>query len=287
MSSSQPALDRTSGVYAEPRLVTRLEDCYFYHTTDIPGYGRVEGEWDLGKGIDAYLGNVDFKGKRVLELGTASGFINFHMESKGAEVVGYDLSDKQDWDVVPFARYDYEGFQRERKEHIRRTNNAYWLCHRAFQSRGKMVYGDIYSVPSDIGLVDISTFGSILLHVRDPFLALQRALSLTRETAIVTDRAGLFSPWTSLRPHRKRLPGSLAGPSQNFLPDWHTSQPVETWWRLSPQLIQRFLGVLGFEQSKVTYHRQEYRGRFFRGRRLTLKLRQFTVVGHRTVPLRP
>lgn len=58
---------------------------------DIPGYGGVEGEWDLRKGVKEYLGNVDFKGKRVLEIGTASGFLCFYMEGQGAEVVAYDL----------------------------------------------------------------------------------------------------------------------------------------------------------------------------------------------------
>ena len=35
------------GFYADPRSVSRIEDCYFYHSMDIPGFGRVEGDWDL------------------------------------------------------------------------------------------------------------------------------------------------------------------------------------------------------------------------------------------------
>jgi SAM-dependent methyltransferase len=157
---------------------------------DIPGFGHVDGEWDLREGIDAYLGNVDLRGKRVLEMGTASGFVCFHMERKGADVVAYDLSGQQDWDVVPYARDGEAAFRSDRKNHIRKLNNAFWLCHRAFKSESKMVYGDAYSVPEDIGMVDVCTFGSILLHLRDPFLALQRALRLTKETVIVTDMLG-------------------------------------------------------------------------------------------------
>src|SRR6266480_139869 len=110
-------LPSDSSLYAPPRLITTLEDCYFYHTIDIPGYGLVEGEWDLRQGIDAYLGKVVFKGKRVLELGTASGFVCFHMEREGADVVAYDLSDQHDWDVVPYGQYDYSDFMRERRKH--------------------------------------------------------------------------------------------------------------------------------------------------------------------------
>jgi len=255
-------------------LITTLEDCYFYHTIDIPGYGLVEGEWDLRQGIDAYLGKVVFKGKRVLELGTASGFVCFHMEREGADVVAYDLSDQHDWDVVPYGQYDYSDFMRERRKHIAKLNNGFWLCHRVFKSKSRMVYGDIYSVPATIGAVDISTFCSILLHVRDPFLALERALRLTRETVIVTEPAGKL-PIPSFLRANVRLPRSR--PAMTFLPDWRRREPKETWWRLSPGIVQEFIATLGFEKSSVTYHLQSYR----RGR-LTVRLPQFTVVGHRT-----
>ena len=266
--------------YAEPRTVTDLAECYFYHTMEIPGYGLVEGEWDLRNGIRAYLGNVGFNGKRVLELGTASGFICFHMEREGADVVGYDLSELQSWDIVPYARYPYHDFIQKRKAHIRRTNNAFWLCHRAFASKSKLVYGDVYSIPASIGQVDISTACSILLHVRDPFLALQKALALTRETVIVTEGAEVTNLPNPLRQLRSVLPNRFAAPAMRFQPNWRAMEPKETWWRLSPELIQRFIGVLGFERSEVTYHYQTYR----RGN-LRVPLRQFTVVGHRTVPL--
>ena len=52
--------------YAEPREVTSLDECYFYHSMEIPGYGFVRGPWDHREGVDAYLGNVDLQGKRVL-----------------------------------------------------------------------------------------------------------------------------------------------------------------------------------------------------------------------------
>jgi len=166
----------------------------------------------------------------------------------------------------------------ERKEHIRKLNNAFWLCHRAFDSKSHMVYGDVYSIPDDIGPVDITTCCSILLHVRDPFLALQKALRLTRERVIVTDAAEILGLPTSISGLKARLPGRLAAPPAKFLPNWRRSAPRETWWQLSPELVQAFIGVLGFGRTKVTHHYQTYR----RGR-LKVKLRQFTVVGERTV----
>src|SRR5438105_1063352 len=141
-------------VYTRPRTVTDLADCTFYHTQDIPGYGHVEGEWDLRSGIRSYLGEVDVAGKRVLELGSADGFISFYLEQQGAAVVSYDLSPDDRWDIVPFARLDHRAFARIFMAGMPKVNNAYWLCHRAHQSRARMVHGDIYSIPDDIGPFD-------------------------------------------------------------------------------------------------------------------------------------
>jgi hypothetical protein len=251
-----------SSIFAIPKVVSNIDECYFYHTMDIPGYGAVEGEWDLREGADEYLGGVNFRGKRVLEIGTASGFLCFYMESQGAEVVAYDLSEDQEWDIVPYSQCDYKQDILARKAHVGKINNAFWFSHKAFNSKAKMVYGTVYAIPEEIGLVDISTFGSVLLHVRDPFLALQNALRLTRETVIVTD----MSP-TDMRDV----------PYMYFQPKFKEAQPRETWWNLTPGLIKSFIGVLGFEETEVKYHYQAYKGR---------ELLFYTVVGHRTRVIR-
>ena len=101
---------RSQGIYATPRMVTDVTECYFYHVMDLPGYGRVGGEWDLRDVAQEYLGCVDYSGKRVLEVGTASGFLCFFLEGQGAEVVAYDLSEDQLWDVVPLSWFDHEQY---------------------------------------------------------------------------------------------------------------------------------------------------------------------------------
>jgi predicted nicotinamide N-methyase len=60
------------------------------------------------------------RGKRVLEIGTASGFLCFTMERMGAEMVAYDLSGGQDWDIVPYAGLDYAGCLSDRRKLIQR-----------------------------------------------------------------------------------------------------------------------------------------------------------------------
>jgi hypothetical protein len=88
------------------------------------------------------------------------------MEKQGAEVVAYDVCDKQEIDVVPYAGSDFQKRIKFWKEDVKMVNNAYWLAHRANKSHAKVVYGTAYEIPDDIGLFDISTFGSVLLHLR-------------------------------------------------------------------------------------------------------------------------
>ncbi|MCC6417340.1 MAG: hypothetical protein IT429_03735 [Gemmataceae bacterium] len=254
------------GPYAAPRTVTDLADCYFYHTMQIPEHGLVEGEWDLRAGVDAYLGGIPLRGRRVLEVGTASGFLCFSMEQRGADVVAFDLAPDQAPDLIPSAADPGQRLAAHR-EHMRRLTNGYWLCHRAFGSRARVAHGSAYAVSDAIGPVDVATFGCVLLHLRDPFLALSSALRLTREAVVVTEPV-------VIRSRLKRwLLRALAGPALLFFPRAGGAGPETTWWILTPEVVQTFLGLLGFGKTRVSYHEQRYRGR---------PVKLFTVVGERT-----
>lgn len=260
-------------VHTAPRQpVTDPSECFFYHTMELPEIGLVRGMWDLRGGEEQYLGGVSFEGKTVLELGPASGFISFYMEKHGADVLGYDLSEEQAWDVVPYAELDTNTVISDRKDHIRRLNNSFWFAHNLLRSKAKISYGSVYSISEDLGLFDVAVVGSILLHLRDPFFALQKTLSRTRETVIVTDMLSRY--------HFKRLvglssllPKKLRRPTMAFVPDFTKGFPRDTWWRLNPQIVKAYLGVLGFEHTTITYHHQPLNGKM---------LPLFTVVGRRT-----
>jgi len=81
----------------------------------------------------------------------------------------------------------FEGIVADRKTIINRLNNAYWLAHRLLQSKARVVYGSVYAIPAAIGPVDIAVYGAVLLHLRDPFLALQNGLKLTTHSVIVAE----------------------------------------------------------------------------------------------------
>ncbi len=114
-----------------------IEECYFYHSMTLPGHGEVQGEWDLRGREREYFGNVELAGRKVLEIGTASGHLCFWMEQQGADVLSYDLSPQQDWDIVPYHNYDYGDHIAGRKQHIRELNNAWWFAHKRFHSKAQ------------------------------------------------------------------------------------------------------------------------------------------------------
>jgi SAM-dependent methyltransferase len=283
-------------LFSSPRAVSDISDCYFYHVMDLPGYGEVGNEWDLRGGEEAYLGGVTFQGKRVLELGTASGYLCRYMEQKGAQVIGFDLAADRSWDLVPFAGIDLSPFRVERRNRIERLQNGWWFAHRLFESRAKVVYGNVYEIPEEIGPVDIATFGLILCHLRDPFQALHSALRLTREQAVVTewhpeqpvasgqDMSVARKFASGLRWYLKRLliktgvisPGCRHPGGMYFVPNPQATDlgaEISTWWCLSPEVICRFLAVMGFKEQVVTEHFQTFQGK---------RIRLYTVVGKRT-----
>jgi SAM-dependent methyltransferase len=258
-------IPQRESLYESPHEVTNIDDCYFYHTMELPGYGLMQGEWDLRGRETAYLGNVDLAGKRVLEIGTASGYLCFYMERAGAKMVAFDLSAEEAWDIVPYAGYDYGAKMAKRKAHMARINNAFWLGHKIFNSNAKFVYGTVYDIPSTIGSFDICTFGCVLLHLRDPFLALQKVLQNVTETVIVSDvQMDLTDQERTLLKTNSRI--------VKFVPNAATCSPWETWWVLSPELISEFLKILGFTQTTITYHSQK----IIHGEREV-----YTVVGRR------
>jgi hypothetical protein len=214
----------------------------------------------------------------VLEVGTANGFLCFYMESQGAEVVACDVSEQQSWDTLPLARFspeEYERMVRERKESIRRLNSGFWLAHRANASRARVVYTTAYTIPPAIGQVDISTFCAVLLHLRDPFLALEKALALTRETVIITE--GLGNRRMRFASAILRLLGKRA-PFMWFEQDYKQPGPLENWWGLSPDILVNMIGALGFERYEVHY----WSGARDNQQDTPAAGPSMTIVGHRT-----
>jgi len=206
---------------------------------EIPGYGLMQGDWDLRQGIDDYLGHAPLAGRRVLEIGPASGFLTFEMEKRGAHVVAVEVPDDYGWDFVPYPASFMETIYGPRREEQRAVKNSFWFGHAAHQSKAKLWYGDVYNLPEALGRFDIAVMGSVLLHCHSPLKIVEQC-AMRAGALVITD---LFNP-------------DLAGEPVCRLVPTRENRLWDTWWSFSPEFFVQFLEVLGFVNTKVTTHVQ-------------------------------
>ena len=276
-----------------------LKDCDFQHTIDIPGVSSghmkglkteqfPEGEptpYDIRKGVNELLGYVDLKNKTVLNLGQSNGFLSFHAEKQGAtDVTSIDLDIKnvnytepyKNRDVVPRFKCNWQEELKGLMKEVERRRNAYWYTHKALNSKAKLIHAHACVLPRDLGVYDISILYTMLVHIRDPYLALQNMLRHTGEKVIIIEVGG-YTRRASFRNIIRNLIRRIMPPSPPamiFLPC-----PERTpfkWWKLSPEIIVNMVNTLGFEKTSVNYHALLSEGG---------KIFLYTVVCERTVPI--
>jgi 2-polyprenyl-3-methyl-5-hydroxy-6-metoxy-1,4-benzoquinol methylase len=240
---------KSKELFAKPRVVHSLNDCFFYHSMDLPGHGTVEGHWDLRGHESQYLGEVAFKGQRVLEIGPASGHLSFFMERNGAEVVSVDADDDYEWeftwDISDEASDELQTQLAAHREMMRRLKNSYWFAHKALNSAARVHYGSAYAVPKDLGRFDLSVIASVLLHNKSPLKILENCARLTNDTMIVVEA---FRETQLTQSPAEFLPKA----SESL---WHT------WWAFSPIYFVDILRSMGFPDSRVTFHQQMWQGK--------------------------
>ena len=231
---------------ARPRFVDRLEDCFFYHAMDLPGFGLVRGQWDLRGRFDDYVGGVEVAGKSVLDIGTATGFLSFEAEKrKAARVLSFDLSDAKQQAFLPFKdklySRDPERWTRQYGAEIEQWKNAYWLCHRLLGSEAEVYYGNIYDLPQELGQFDIAIVGSVLEHLSDQVAALASIARLTKETIVIV------SPLLQTDERIARFEALAGNPEADF-----------TWWTYSLGVYREVFGMLGFSIARVSHSNYYY-----------------------------
>jgi hypothetical protein len=224
----------------------------------------IPGAWDLRGRESAYVGEVEVVGKRVLELGPASGHLTFWMERSGAEVVGFEAGYDVAVDLLPVHGRDMFREKAIIMDVVDRVHNSWWLVHESLGSHSKLVHGNIYSLPSDLGTFDVSVFGAILLHLREPWGALAEAARRTEHTMVVTD-----------------VLEETAAPDSNVMRFATAGRDALTnWWVISPGAIVEMLTRLGFSKTTVSFHSQSHH----LGHQLDqppVAMSMFTVVGER------
>jgi SAM-dependent methyltransferase len=210
---------------------------HWYHTLELAPGILTPGNVDLRSTAPRVLPK-DLTGRRTLDVGTFDGFWAFEMERRGAESLAIDVAhlDAAEWPP------------NRRPELVERMNDwdirlgrGFRLASEALGSNVRRVECDIYDLTPEIvgGPVDVIFLGAILLHLRDPIRALERALGALKpggqlimlETFSVID--------TVLSPRR---------PVAHF-------EPLITqfnWWHPNLSCLKAWPWVAGFTDVKHT-----------------------------------
>ncbi len=153
----------------------------WYHTLDLPDGSRTPGLFDHRPVLDRYELPARLDGRRVLDVGTFDGFWAFEFERRGADVVALEVPDRSrmDW---PVPLRDSRAYQRAS------TYENFEIAHAAYGSSVARERLTVYEAdPDRLGSFDLVFVGSLLLHLRDPVLALERLRSVCHDRLHVVD----------------------------------------------------------------------------------------------------
>jgi tRNA (mo5U34)-methyltransferase len=158
----------------------RAREITWYHTLELGPGETTEGIFDLRSYVKHYDLPERMDGMKVLEVGTWDGFWAFEMERRGAQVVALDLDDERDLDWPPRRRPDtFPDVKR---------GQGFAIAHEILGSSVERVNCSIYhALPEDLGTFDMVFCGSVLIHLRDQMLALERIANLCTGTFITAE----------------------------------------------------------------------------------------------------
>lgn len=201
----------------------------WYHTLELAPGVVTPGWFDLRDAIRSLPFPDDLSGRRCLDIGTFDGFWAFEMEKRGAaEVVAIDLLDPAAWDWPHGSDAEVVDAIGQRKA----AGSGFEVAHRALRSSVQRRELSVYDLdPDDIGTFDFVYLGSLLLHLRDPVRALERARSVCVGEALVVDAidAALSTIF------RRRPLAALDGRGRPW------------WWKPNVAGLRRMVEVAGFE----------------------------------------
>jgi tRNA (mo5U34)-methyltransferase len=205
-----------------PAVSERLGEISWYHTQEL-GPGIVtQGMFDLRPYVERYGIPGDLTGLRALDVGTFEGFWAFELERRGAEVVAIDVDSIQELDWPPRLRPAGDG----------RRGEGFEVAREALASDVRRVGMSVYEATPEAlgGEFDLVFCGSVLIHLRDPMLALERLAALCRGRLILAEEYSRRLAW---------LPFGAA--------EFRGETPWSTWWRPAPRTWLAMVRCAGFE----------------------------------------
>jgi tRNA (mo5U34)-methyltransferase len=210
----------------------RAGEIDWYHALELAPGHVTDGWFDLRPLVGEYGLPERMDGMRALDVGTWDGFWAFEMERRGAEVVALDLDDEHALDWPPRRRP--AEFPQEPR------GRGFALAHEVLGSRVERVVRSVYdATPEELGSFDLVFCGSVLIHLRDQLLALERIAGLCTGTFVSAEE---YDPWSGLVPF----------PVSRYRAD---REAAVVFWQPAARTWRRMLWTAGFETVRE-------RGRF-------------------------
>ena len=209
----------------EQEILKEIKKYHFYHCIKLTKNITTPGEKEYlpsQKHIFENLNNVNFKDKKVLDIGCRDGLFSFYCEEKGASeiiAIDNDLSNAVTNFLVPF-----------------------------FNSKVKFKCMNIYDLKKEeFGLFDVIIFPGVLYHLRYPFWALKIVTDLLKEGGKLIIETPLIENYTN-----KSI---LFAPTGLDSPYEQTSCTF-----FNKKCIEDTLSSLGYKVKKVTLLKRKFHG---------------------------
>jgi tRNA (mo5U34)-methyltransferase len=214
---------------------------YWYHSLDLGNGIVTQGDYDMRRYLPHYRFPERMAGKRVLDVGRASGFFAFEFERRGADVTATEIAGFLDWDFVGgrwerMRRAAEIADQRAFDEH--HITGAFHFAHAALRSRVKPVTIGIYDIGPDTlkqAPFDLVFCGSVTSHLRDPVRALENLRSVTANDGLCI----VASPYLDLD-ERSSLMAMVTGDPDR-----------RSWWVLNKSCLSSMLQAAGFASVDI------------------------------------
>lgn len=163
------------------------ENPMWYHSIEVAPGVVTPGWFDLRPIVDR-LPWPDVRGKRCLDVGTYDGYLAFELERRGAsEVVATDIADDTQWDwPLPLCERGPEFFRQWAGP---KKGVGFEIARRLIGSSVTLEQINVYDLsPATLGEFDVVVCGSLLLHLRDQFRALEAIRSVCRDRFLSTNQ---------------------------------------------------------------------------------------------------
>jgi len=210
-------------------LAERVAELDWYHTLALGDGVETVGMFDIRPFVRRFGLPDDMTGVRALDVGTWDGFWAFEMERRGADVTALDLDDERELDIPP----------RRRPQSFPDTPRGagFAIAKQALGSSVRRVARNVYDArPKELGQFDLVFCGSVIIHLRDQFLALERIAGLVNP-------GGIFISAEAYDPKLDLLPFAAS----RYLAD---RDKAVVFWMQARRTWKRMLWSVGFDDVR-------------------------------------